>query len=102
MARVRDAPSTCLPMGTPGDAARCQYQRDCLIFPSPASVWLSHARQVDTVDGPALLRVPAGSQPGDTLVIPKRGMPQLGGPSLRGDHFFKVSVRIPKRTRYIL
>lgn len=42
--------------------------------------------QVTTVDGAVDLRIPAGTQPGTTLVMAKRGVPRLGSDSIRGDH----------------
>jgi DnaJ-class molecular chaperone len=56
--------------------------------------------QVTTVEGLMDLQVPAGTQPGDILVMPKLGMPKLNKPSSRGDHFFTIKVTIPIRLRY--
>lgn len=56
--------------------------------------------QVITVEGLMDLQVPAGTQPGDILVMPKLGMPKLNKPSSRGDHFFTIKVTIPIRLRY--
>lgn len=56
--------------------------------------------QVNTVEGLMDLQVPAGTQPGDILVMPKLGMPKLNKPSSRGDHFFTIKVTIPIRLRY--
>ncbi|GBG61820.1 hypothetical protein CBR_g23776 [Chara braunii] len=53
--------------------------------------------QVSTVDGPVDLEVPAGTQPGNVLVLSKRGVPKLGKPNIRGDHYFTVKVSIPTR-----
>lgn len=53
--------------------------------------------QVTTVDGPVDLRIPAGTQPGTTLVMAKRGVPRLGQDNLRGDHQVYVRVTIPQR-----
>lgn len=52
--------------------------------------------QVTTVDGPVDLKIPAGTQPGTTLVMSKRGVPKLGASAARGDHLVHVKVRIPK------
>ncbi len=53
--------------------------------------------QVTTVDGPVDLKIPAGTQPGTTLVMSKRGVPKLGASnSARGDHLVHVKVKIPK------
>jgi hypothetical protein len=41
--------------------------------------------QVTTVDGLVDLKIPAGTQPGTTLVMAKRGVPRLGSSSIRGD-----------------
>lgn len=47
------------------------------------------------------LQVPAGTQPGDVLVMSKQGAPRLNKPSVRGDHFFTVKVQIPTRLRCV-
>lgn len=53
--------------------------------------------KVPTVDGVVDLKIPAGTQPGTTLVMAKRGVPYLGKPNMRGDQLMKVQVEIPKR-----
>lgn len=53
--------------------------------------------KVPTVDGTVDLKIPAGTQPGTTLVMGKRGVPLLGKPNLRGDELVKVQVEIPKK-----
>lgn len=53
--------------------------------------------KVPTVDGFVDLKIPAGTQPGSTLVMSKRGVPLLGKPNLRGDELVKVVVEIPKK-----
>jgi len=58
---------------------------------------LGTAVQVRTVDGNVELKVPAGTQPGTTLLMGKRGVPRLGNNTLRGDHLVKVIVSIPKK-----
>jgi len=58
---------------------------------------LGTTAKVRTVDGMVDLRVPAGVQPGATLVLAKRGVPQLGNPSVRGDHRVAVTVTIPTK-----
>ncbi len=42
--------------------------------------------KVTTVDGPVELKIPAGTQPGTTLLMAKRGAPRLGNSTMRGDH----------------
>ncbi|WJX74933.1 hypothetical protein P8452_58526 [Trifolium repens] len=53
--------------------------------------------QVKTVEGTSELQIPAGTQPGDVLVLARKGVPKLNRPSIRGDHLFTVKVTIPKR-----
>jgi len=52
--------------------------------------------KVTTVDGPVELKIPAGTQPGTTLLMAKRGVPRLGQSGLRGNHQVHVRVTIPK------
>lgn len=52
---------------------------------------------VPTVDGMVDLKIPAGTQPGTTLVMAKKGVPYLGKSSTRGDELVRVQVEIPKR-----
>lgn len=53
--------------------------------------------KVPTVDGTVDLKIPAGTQPGTTLVMAKKGVPFLGKPNARGDQLVRVQVEIPKR-----
>lgn len=53
--------------------------------------------KVPTVDGTVDLKIPAGTQPGTTLVMAKKGVPLLNKPNIRGDQLVKVQVEIPKR-----
>jgi molecular chaperone DnaJ len=52
--------------------------------------------EVETIDGPAKLEIPRGTQHGDVLTLEGKGVPRLrrGG---RGDHHIQVHVAIPKR-----
>ncbi|GAB2293634.1 hypothetical protein Dimus_027847 [Dionaea muscipula] len=52
--------------------------------------------KVKTVEGNIDLEVPPGTQPGDVLVLAKKGAPKLNRPSIRGDHLFDVNVAIPR------
>ncbi|XP_050232713.1 uncharacterized protein LOC126681256 [Mercurialis annua] len=54
--------------------------------------------KVKTVEGTSELQIPAGTQPGDVLVLSKKGAPKLNKPSIRGDHLFSIKVTIPNRT----
>lgn len=54
--------------------------------------------KVTTVDGAVDLKIPAGTQPGTTLLLSKRGAPSPTGRALdRGNHLVKVKVVIPKK-----
>lgn len=52
--------------------------------------------KVDTVDGKKTVKIPAGTQSGQTLKISGSGVPYGNGTS-RGDYLVKVDVEIPKR-----
>lgn len=53
--------------------------------------------KVKTVEGMNELQIPPGTQPGDVLVLAKKGVPKLNKPSIRGDHLFTIRVTIPNR-----
>jgi DnaJ-class molecular chaperone len=52
--------------------------------------------RVPTLDGPVLLTIPAGTQPGQSFRLSGRGMPQLRTPSKRGDLYARIKVQIPR------
>jgi molecular chaperone DnaJ len=52
---------------------------------------------VNTVDGPQELLIPAGTQPGKVLTLEGKGVPRLGNPVSRGDHLITIQVDIPTR-----
>lgn len=52
---------------------------------------------VPTVDGDVDLKVPAGCQPDTTLLMSKRGVPDVNNPGVRGDQKVRVRVKIPKK-----
>lgn len=51
--------------------------------------------EVPTLDGPHSLQVPAGTQPGETIVLRGQGMPSLRG-KRRGDLRAVVNVLVPR------
>ncbi|EAW37450.1 molecular chaperone DnaJ [Lyngbya sp. PCC 8106] len=53
--------------------------------------------EVETVDGPTTVKIPAGTQPGTVLTLENKGVPRLGNPVSRGDHLLTISVEIPTR-----
>ncbi|KAI3774990.1 hypothetical protein L1987_49557 [Smallanthus sonchifolius] len=79
-----------------------EIQRDGINLLSSISISyldaiLGTVAKVKTVEGMTELQIPAGTQPGDTLVLARKGAPKLNKPSIRGDHLFTVKVTIPKR-----
>ncbi len=53
--------------------------------------------EVDTVDGPATLEIPIGTQPNTVLTLENKGIPKLGNPVARGNQCIVVNVSLPKR-----
>lgn len=51
---------------------------------------------VDTIDGKASLKVPAGIEAGTVLRMKNKGMPRVNNPKSRGDHYVTVNVEIPR------
>lgn len=51
---------------------------------------------VPTIDGAALLRIPPGVQPGQTLRLRGKGAPSLRADGLRGDQYVEMRVVVPK------
>ncbi|MEK9151299.1 MAG: molecular chaperone DnaJ [Patescibacteria group bacterium] len=51
---------------------------------------------VETVEGPVTMKVPAGTQPGEVFRIRGKGVPHLGHYG-RGDHLVTVSLCVPKK-----
>jgi molecular chaperone DnaJ len=52
--------------------------------------------EVPTIDGHALVRIPPGTQSGQTLRLRGRGAPSLLNPELRGDQYVEVKIVVPK------
>jgi len=52
--------------------------------------------EIPTVDGPARLKIPSGTQPGKILRLKGKGVPHLRGNG-RGDQLVLVNVEIPTR-----
>lgn len=53
--------------------------------------------QINTVDGPQELVIPAGTQPNTELMLEDHGVPKLGNSAIRGDHLINVKIAIPTR-----
>ncbi|KAE8669818.1 Molecular chaperone Hsp40/DnaJ family protein isoform 4 [Hibiscus syriacus] len=72
-------------------------QRDGINLSSMVSISyldaiLGSVIKVKTVEGVTDLQIPPGTQPGDVLVLTRKGAPKLNKPSIRGDHFFTIKV----------
>ncbi|MCT7964465.1 molecular chaperone DnaJ [Laspinema sp. D1] len=52
---------------------------------------------VNTVDGPTELTIPAGTQPNTVMKLDSKGVPKLGNPAVRGDHLISVAIDIPTK-----
>ena len=44
-----------------------------------------------------MLKIPAGTQPGQSFRLKGKGMPHLKNPKQQGDLFVKVRVAVPKQ-----
>jgi molecular chaperone DnaJ len=53
--------------------------------------------EVETVDGPEQLEIPAGTQPGAVLTLTGKGVPKLGNPVARGNHQIAIKVQLPTK-----
>lgn len=51
---------------------------------------------VPTPTGTVMLKIPAGSQPGQTFRLKGRGMPGLRKPAQKGDLFARLKVKLPR------
>lgn len=56
---------------------------------------LGGEREVETIEGPRLIEIPAGMQPGGHVVLEGAGLPRLSG-GRRGDHRFYFNVVVPR------
>jgi molecular chaperone DnaJ len=54
--------------------------------------------EADTLDGKRVIRVPKGTETGDTVIIEGLGVPELKSQnkSRRGDHVVRLLVKTPK------
>lgn len=52
--------------------------------------------EVPTVEGKAVLKIPAGTKSGQKFRLRERGFPSLRNPKLRGDQFIEVQITLPR------
>jgi molecular chaperone DnaJ len=77
------------------------YERDgidiiysqTISFPQAA---LGAKLNIETLDGPKDIEVPAGTQHGDRLTVPGLGVPHIRGIG-RGDLFIEFKLQVPKK-----
>ncbi len=63
------------------------------VLPFPVLV-LGGTVEIETLEGPVPLEIPAGTQPGERLRLRGKGVPRLRGKE-RGDLFVEIGVRVP-------
>jgi molecular chaperone DnaJ len=51
--------------------------------------------EIPTLDGSVIVTVPPGTQPGSTLRLSGKGLPEFGGKN-RGDLYLRLHLRIPE------
>jgi molecular chaperone DnaJ len=79
-----------------------EFQRDGIDIKSNISISYLQAIlgctiEVNTVDGPEEITIPAGTQPNTILTLESKGVPKLGNAVSRGDHLLTVKIDIPTR-----
>nr|MDJ0677499.1 molecular chaperone DnaJ [Calothrix sp. MO_167.B42] len=79
-----------------------EFQRDGINILSELTISYLQAilgcrLQVNTVDGPVEMVIPAGTQPNTVMKLESRGVPRLGNPVSRGDHMITILIDIPTK-----
>lgn len=77
-----------------------QFSRQALDILSTEEISFSTAAlggeiEIETVEGKLILKIPAGTQSGETFRIKSRGVPDIHGRG-RGHHLVKIIVKVPK------
>jgi molecular chaperone DnaJ len=67
----------------------------CQIEISSTQAALGARIEIPTLDGSEVLKIPAGTQPGETFKLKGKGVPDISG-RRRGDLFVRVQVRTPE------
>ena len=68
----------------------------CTIPITVAEAALGYKLEVPTIDGKALVRIPPGTQNGQTFRLRGKGMPSLRSAGVRGDQYVEVRIVIPR------
>jgi curved DNA-binding protein len=78
---------------------RFERQGDDLYVEVPVDLYtavLGGEARVTTPEGPVVLTIPPGTQPGQSFRLNGRGMPILRTPKTRGDLFARIKVQVPR------
>jgi molecular chaperone DnaJ len=73
-------------------------EQDHILYTLPVTLTqaaLGDDVEIPTLDGPAILKVPSGTQPGTVFRLRNKGVPHLRGTG-RGDQLVTIDVVIPK------
>jgi molecular chaperone DnaJ len=68
----------------------------CLVPVTFSEAALGAKVEVPTVDGKAIVRIPPGTQNGQTFRLRGKGAPSLMQPGMRGDQFVEIRVSVPR------
>jgi molecular chaperone DnaJ len=68
----------------------------CVVALTVTEAALGTKVQVPTIDGRAMVRIPPGTQTGQTLRMRGLGAPSLLNPGTRGDQYVEVKVVVPR------
>jgi molecular chaperone DnaJ len=68
----------------------------CIVPLTVTEAALGTKIEVPTIDGPAIVRIPPGSQSGQLLRMRGRGAPSLMDPQMRGDQYVELKVVVPR------
>jgi molecular chaperone DnaJ len=68
----------------------------CTVSLTVTEAALGSKIQVPTIDGPAIVRIPPGSQSGQLLRMRGKGAPSLMDPEVRGDQYVELRVLVPR------
>jgi curved DNA-binding protein len=81
---------------------RFERKGDDLYVTIPVDLYtaiLGGETNVPTLAGPVKLKIPAGSQNGQTIRLRSRGMPKLRRPTEYGDLYARLDVRLPSQLK---
>lgn len=68
----------------------------CIVPVTVPEAALGAKIEVPTIDGKALLKIPAGTQSGQKFRLRERGAPSLRAGGVRGDQYVEVKITLPK------